>query len=426
MVAANDFITTMIKGPDYRGYPKQPIPWAKLSVIDLAGSEPANLWYSKTDKSLMHRYNEAVVINQGLGALKNSMAAMAKPKSGVTNRNASTLTRMLGDLLDKSSQGFLRVIATVNPISQEGKVAALSRGTLDYAKEIKAIKLQAGVERDLFALAAGVKGEVAGTVGIETLRDRIAPNLGIVSAEMVKRRQQKGKGGREGQHVYDNGSIYQGSFNGLLRHGKGKMRWLDGTAFTGVFDNDMASGPGEYNHVNGDLYKGGFLKDLAHGEGTYSQADGSVYTGGWKSDKKEGKGHDKWTNDSYYKGMFKEGMRHGPGFYVFPNGCSYKGTFRGNQMEGKGLFKYPDKSTYEGEWKSNMMNGTGTYKYPDGKVYQGEYKDNVRHGQGSLTDPKAKTQYTGGWAKGQQHGKGEVIGDGRKEKGEWKKGARIK
>lgn len=428
MLAPKDFIKDVDKSMgDHRGFPKQPIPWAKMSVIDLAGSEPANLWYSKSDKALMHRYNEAVVINHGLGALKSCMSAMAGKAGAMGNKNSSMLTKILGDLLDKKTKGFLRVICTINPISKEGTVAALSKGTLEYAKEIKAIKIEPGVERDLIAMQKMMDGGAPpGVVTLGELKDRIAPHLGEVTPEMAQKRAQ-GTGKKTDSapaYIYDNGCRYTGGWLGNLKHGKARMDWPDGATFEGEFANDHVV-KGKFNHVNGDVYDGTFKDGMTSGTGKYNQADGSKYSGGWNEDKKHGKGKEEWTDGSKYEGSFVNGLKSGKGNNDFGNGCSYKGDFLDNMMHGKGKFVWPDKS-YDGDWKNGMMHGKGIFLYPDGKVYEGQYKENVRHGKGKLKDPTTKTKYSGGWKDGKQHGEGYLENEtGQKTKGKWSEGRRV-
>lgn len=46
-----------------------------------------------------------------------------------------------------------------------------------------------------------------------------------------------------GKYIFNNGNIYEGTFNNGLRHGAGKMTWVNGKIFSGNWDqNQMVDG----------------------------------------------------------------------------------------------------------------------------------------------------------------------------------------
>ena len=55
--------------------------------------------------------------------------------------------------------------------------------------------------------------------------------------------------------VYANGEIYEGAFNGDIRHGKGKMTSVKGDVYEGTFESGLKNGMGILRHVNGDVYE---------------------------------------------------------------------------------------------------------------------------------------------------------------------------
>ena len=58
-----------------------------------------------------------------------------------------------------------------------------------------------------------------------------------------------------GKMVYANGEIYEGAFNGDIRHGKGKMTSVKGDVYEGTFESGLKNGMGILRHVNGDVYE---------------------------------------------------------------------------------------------------------------------------------------------------------------------------
>lgn len=449
---------------DAKGFPKRGSkPLSRMSVVDLAGSEPAHLWRDAKNPAAMKRYNEAVVINQGLGALKSCMGAMAGKKGVIGNKNQSMLTRYLGSLLDKASKGFLRVLCTVNPIvGAAGSVASLSKGTLDYAKEIKTIKLDRGVETDLIAIAKSQQrgsGEseastnpsnTSGWVNktklapdqllLQSLQnrgkgfsDQIVMNLGDVSPEIAKRRAhmdpkiEKLPREKRKAYTFDNGAVYTGEWKGNIRDGQGTMLWPDGTKYTGQFYFDYAQGKGKFEHANGDVYVGDLKRDHAHGKGEYRHAMGAVYTGDWKEDRKHGKGVEVWGDGSKFTGEFRDGKKHGKGQFNWKSGGSFKGDFFQNNIHGKGVYTWADKRSYDGEWTDGKMHGEGTFLWPkEKKKYVGQFVKDKKHGFGTFTSHDGR-QYSGGFKNGEMHGKGFILDPKTKEKiiGRWENGKQV-
>ena len=51
----------------------------------------------------------------------------------------------------------------------------------------------------------------------------------------------------------------------LVRHGKGKQKWLTGEVYEGEWREDKMNGYGKFIHGNNDLYEGYFIDDKANG-----------------------------------------------------------------------------------------------------------------------------------------------------------------
>ena len=101
-------------------------------------------------------------------------------------------------------------------------------------------------------------------------------------------------------------SKYEGEWlkNSKVKHGKGKITWVDGSIFEGVFKQGKACENGRMIHATGDVYQGQFLGDKANGFGKYTREDGSSYEGFFKMNKHHGKGTEIVKNDHKYIGEF--------------------------------------------------------------------------------------------------------------------------
>ncbi len=85
-------------------------------------------------------------------------------------------------------------------------------------------------------------------------------------------------------YTYSTGAVYTGQWRGGLRHGKGKMHWLDGGKYDGEWQFNQACGKGKFFHTDGDTFDGEWLNNKANGFGTYSNVKGANYEGYWKDD----------------------------------------------------------------------------------------------------------------------------------------------
>ncbi|CDW86499.1 2-isopropylmalate synthase [Stylonychia lemnae] len=85
------------------------------------------------------------------------------------------------------------------------------------------------------------------------------------------------------------GSQYTGDLNAEgLRHGSGKLVYIDGSVYNGAFKNGQRDGYGELTLKDGTLYKGQWKNGKKHGEGKLIHPDGNIIQTVWNEDKKDG------------------------------------------------------------------------------------------------------------------------------------------
>ena len=85
----------------------------------------------------------------------------------------------------------------------------------------------------------------------------------------------------EGEYTFENGAVYNGQWQGRMRHGFGEQSWPDGARYEGEWLENKAHGRGVFYHVDGDVFDGEWYQDKAHGFGTYFNVNGSKYEGYW-------------------------------------------------------------------------------------------------------------------------------------------------
>ncbi len=115
-----------------------------------------------------------------------------------------------------------------------------------------------------------------------------------------------------------------------------KVTLMDGSLYEGTFEGGIPHGKGTLLTLNGDRYVGEFSNGLIHGEGVYFFAEGSKYTGD-----------------------FKEGRFYGYGMLTRGNGDKYVGEFENNEFHGKGILSFVDSEgnakTLAGEWNHGLL-----------------------------------------------------------------------
>lgn len=136
----------------------------------------------------------------------------------------------------------------------------------------------------------------------------------------------------ENIEIFDTNS--NGKFSGERINGKkegnGTFVFEDGSIYTGTFDNDNINGQGILTIPGRGTYEGNFVNGKKSGQGTYKFINGDIYIGNWDND----------TMSGY-------------GTYTFSNGDSYTGQFLDNKFHGQGTYK-KDGNKYTGKWINNV------------------------------------------------------------------------
>ena len=87
------------------------------------------------------------------------------------------------------------------------------------------------------------------------------------------------------------------------------------------------------------MYKGTIQLGLRHGKGSGFYNDGGLYEGDWINDTREGSGIMYYSNGNIYIGEWKNDRREGIGMFYFCKGGFYKGEFKNNIIDGFGELK---------------------------------------------------------------------------------------
>lgn len=204
----------------------------------------------------------------------------------------------------------------------------------------------------------------------------------------------------------ENGDLgaYIGQFNKRgSRNGKGMMMWEDGSVYSGSFKNDKCEGKGIL-FSKGSIYKGEFKEQKFQGNGILKSADGNVYRGEFVNFKKHGKGKIWYANGDKYEGSFKNDKLEGKGVFKYSNGDVYRGSFKNDERDGTGTLSNRNDGIHIGLFKANKKEGIGKICYYNGSTFEGDFKNNEKNGYGTFTHHDGTLDiipYEAGIAKGE-------------------------
>eukprot|EP00349_Pseudokeronopsis_sp_Brazil_P007545 CAMPEP_0202966226 /NCGR_PEP_ID=MMETSP1396-20130829/10556_1 /ASSEMBLY_ACC=CAM_ASM_000872 /TAXON_ID= /ORGANISM="Pseudokeronopsis sp., Strain Brazil" /LENGTH=410 /DNA_ID=CAMNT_0049689845 /DNA_START=508 /DNA_END=1740 /DNA_ORIENTATION=- len=247
----------------------------------------------------------------------------------------------------------------------------------------------------------------------------------------------KGQKHGMGTLVYEDGTVFKGSFRNDQRYGGGVMKFPDGSLYKGDFKDDKMNGLGTLfvapNEIiectfllgkiadgkakilfsNGEFFEGDFRKLKRNGKGIHYYLNGDIYDGDWSNDKRIGKGKVVFRDDSQLICQFIDDQADGHGVFQDKFGNSFSsalasdeeksqsvvptvdsGSIRNGKLFDWGKVKYFNEDRFKGCFKDGHPSGYGEMKYLmslvvgggefDSGEYRGQWKAGKRHGQGLI------------------------------------------
>lgn len=189
-------------------------------------------------------------------AEKDSLSRISRQMSGASDRLASVISEMQGDLVGKSF--FLDTLRNILA-SQEQQNDEL----LDEIEQLY-LRIERLQERHRFLQFTTSEGKAVRYYGAV----------------------ENGKAHGMGMGSFEGGGVYEGEWKNGTRHGQGTYRWVSGDVYEGSFKNGRREGVGTYRFVSGERYEGDWKNDLRHGNGRFYSAEGKLLLDGpWKDDK---------------------------------------------------------------------------------------------------------------------------------------------
>ena len=227
-------------------------------------------------------------------------------------------------------------------------------------------------------------------------------------------------------YLYQNtGAVYEGTFMGKLRHGRG-----------------------HWKHPNGELFEGEYQHNKQNGKGIYMfGATGKMYAGDWLDGQMDGTGiyFFNATRTTYYVGGYAKEKKHGSGYYMYESGVMTVQKWNHGELTDEAestvvdriacaaqlhsilqevrhvapkemgdwpkqlsrkRFEFESGGTYDGEFIGNKKHGQGHWMHPDGDYYEGQFFDNRHDGWGVYFSATTGKHYVGQWQNGLMNGWG--------------------
>ena len=181
-----------------------------------------------------------------------------------------------------------------------------------------------------------------------------------------------------GRYIDEEGTCYEGIFQNnklvskakIIKYNENNIK----TEYLGEVLDFKKNGKGE-EICDEYKYKGDFVGDLRHGYGRLEfLQNGDIYDGEFNKGEITGKGLYIWSNKQQYKGDFVNGIKHGKGKYKWPDGYEYEGEYVNGIREGLGEYKWSDGRVFKGRFKDGKPDGKGKLTFK-GKTVNCEYKN---------------------------------------------------
>eukprot|EP00526_Cylindrotheca_closterium_P000096 CAMPEP_0113624438 /NCGR_PEP_ID=MMETSP0017_2-20120614/12593_1 /TAXON_ID=2856 /ORGANISM="Cylindrotheca closterium" /LENGTH=862 /DNA_ID=CAMNT_0000534459 /DNA_START=96 /DNA_END=2681 /DNA_ORIENTATION=+ /assembly_acc=CAM_ASM_000147 len=172
----------------------------------------------------------------------------------------------------------------------------------------------------------------------------------------------EGVGTMKYQHHPELMMEYEGFWIKGMKHGFGRVLYMNGDSYQGDFAQNQKQGQGEWKLSDGRQFKGTFLKDLPHTQPdkpeekirvVYPQND--MFHGQYSNGNRSGRGRFTWVDGGYYDGFWADGLYQGKGELGTAH-TKYTGEFQKGKYEGQGRLMnlLTDQVIYEGVWKGGV------------------------------------------------------------------------
>ncbi|MBN1533212.1 MAG: hypothetical protein JXA20_11160 [Spirochaetes bacterium] len=179
-----------------------------------------------------------------------------------------------------------------------------------------------------------------------------------------------------GTFLWLDGREFRGHFAYDIPQGTGVLTMADGREKIVVFEKgvvvsfswrsqeafhgDCRYGSSAGRHDYSGWHRGNEREGIVpHGRGRMRYRNGSVYEGQWEDGRMHGNGVIRWDDGSSYIGEWRRGKRCGFGIYRWSDGRIYAGGWEDNNMSGFGIMRYPDGRERAGEWREGSLLSRG-------------------------------------------------------------------
>ncbi|CAM9605621.1 unnamed protein product [Scytosiphon promiscuus] len=161
---------------------------------------------------------------------------------------------------------------------------------------------------------------------------------------------------------------------------------------------DIPHGRGSFFYNDGSVYEGSWNRGNWEGQAVRTWPLGARYVGAFRDNLQHGKGSLVLPNGGGgYSGDWAFGFQHGKGMLTTPDGQTCEGDFVEGNPHGKGIMKTPDGTVYEGDFENGLPHGKGVTTYLDGSRYVGDFQDGEMHGEGATFDAEGNELRKGMW-----------------------------
>ncbi|CBH17969.1 hypothetical protein, conserved [Trypanosoma brucei gambiense DAL972] len=251
-------------------------------------------------------------------------------------------------------------------------------------------------------------------------------------------------------YTYKSGAVYEGTFQGTKRHGRGHWKHPSGEVYEGEYVDNRQEGLGVYYFSeSGKRYVGNWMSGKMNGEGVYffSSSYTPCFVGFYTDDKKCGKGFYCHENGVVMVQEYVDGVLHSESeatpvqrvecmmsidnlleaaravapktlgeapaalcerTFKLPSGATYCGQYSGSKKQGVGYWEHPEGDWYEGQFEQNKHHGWGVYVVGrSGKKYVGHWRDGKMDGVGVyFFNPQETEYFIGSYRQDVKHGRG--------------------